>query len=333
MVSFENLSYLWGVLVVIPLTLIFIAALRRKHRIAQKIGDVRLVKKLTAGYSAANFRLKFRIVIIALIIGVIAVANLRKNATTSGQKRSGIDIVVALDVSKSMLSTDIKPTRLDKAKQIVTALAQQLGDNRLGLVLFAGQAVLQMPLTDDPGAIQMYLSNAGPDAVPLQGTAIGDALTIANNAFNTQEKKYKAVILISDGEDHDPKSEGSIKTLKENGAIVYTVGVGTPDGSPIIEPGTNEPKRDANGQVVISKLNESELKDIAQKTGGAYARLGNDLSAARDIANDIDKMDKKLIQSGQMPGEQNFTSFYPFFVVLMLLLLIGEIFIPETKRD
>lgn len=332
MYSFEDISYLWGILIIVPLILIFITALRRKKAIAAKLGDRRLIQQLTQGYSPGQFRLKFQVVIAVIVLGVLAAANLRKNNSSGKEKRSGIDIIVALDVSKSMLSTDVKPTRLDKAKQVVSTLADQLDDNRLGLVLFAGQALLQMPLTDDLNAIQMYLANASPDLIPLQGTAIGDALTVANNAFKTQEKKYKAVILISDGEDHDPASESAIKALKESGVIVYTIGVGTPDGSPITEPGTNEYKRDANGNVVISKLNEKELKDIAAKTGGQYALLDNRMQAAKEVVSGINGMDKKLIAAGKMGGTQNFASFFPFFIALMIVLLMVEIFIPETKR-
>jgi Ca-activated chloride channel family protein len=182
-----------------------------------------------------------------------------------------------------MLSQDIKPTRLDRAKQCVNRLIDKLGENRIGLVVFAGQAYLQMPLTPDAAAAKLYLSNASPEMVNTQGTVVADALRVSMEAFNTKEKKYKAIVLISDGEDHDPETEKLLPTLADNGVIVNTIGVGTPEGSPITEPGTNEFKKDANGETVISKLNELELKMIAEKTNGVYQRLDNSEVAINSI--------------------------------------------------
>lgn len=241
--------------------------------------------------------------------------------------------MVALDVSKSMLSSDIKPTRLAKAKQVISQIIDQLGDNRLGIVVFAGQAIMQMPLTDDIGAAKMYVSTIDPDMIPIQGTEIGDALLACNRAFHTGEKKYKAVILISDGEDHDPKTEAAIKELKNNGVVVHTIGVGTVAGSQIIDPVTNEPKKDASGNIVISKLNETELKNISSQTGGQYALLDNDLNAPQKIVSAINNSDKKMIRTGKMPGEKNFTSYFPLFIICMIILLVIELFISERKRS
>lgn len=333
MISFENTDYFWWLLIFIPLIWIFILAVKRKKNIIQKLGSHRLVAKLIRNYSAKNFQIKFIVGAIAILLLIFAAINLQKPKDGAGEKKAGVDVMVALDVSKSMLSSDIKPTRLDKAKQVISALIDQLGDNRLGMVVFAGQSILQMPLTDDIGAAQMYADNANPDIIPLQGTEIGNALTVCNQAFNTGEKKYKAIVLISDGEDHDPKTDDALKLLKNSGVVVYTIGVGTPEGSTITEPGSNDVKLDKNGQPVISKLNQKELQNIAKATGGQYYLLDNNLQAPKEIATAINNMDKKLIDTGKMPGRKNFTDFFPYLIALAILLLVIELFIPERKRS
>jgi Ca-activated chloride channel family protein len=265
---------------------------------------------------------------IALLI--IAVANLRKPISGEQEKKAGIDVMIALDVSKSMWAEDIKPSRLDAAKQFINSLVDQMGDNRVGLVLFAGRAFLQMPLTSDFAEAKLYVSNASPDAVPVQGTVVGDALQLCANSLDIKEKKYKSVVLISDGEDHDPHSADILQQLSDNGVVVNTVGVGTAQGSPIMVPGANSFKVDANGQTVISKLNEAELRQIAAQTGGVYLHLGNAEAAAGNIAAALNGMEKKAIE-GKGDTKQ-YATFYYFFVVLAIFILIAEIFIPETKR-
>ncbi len=329
MFSFENNIFLSGFLVLVPLALMFAGVLRWKAKVRKELGDPELIDKLTGSYSPKLYRAKFLAVIIALALGIFAVANLRKPSSGAPEKRAGIDVMIALDVSKSMLSQDIKPTRLDKAKQCISLLIDQLGDNRLGLVVFAGQAYLQMPLTSDVAASKLYLSNATPDAVSLQGTVIGKALELCNSSLNTKEKKYKAVVLLSDGEDHDPRTKAVLQQLYDNGVIVYTVGIGTAQGAPIIE-GGNVYKTDVNGQTVISKLNEDELKMIASKTGGDYYQLTNSAVTAGALASQLNGMEKKLINGEG--GSHQYTSFYPLFAALMLLILIGEVFIPEVKK-
>lgn len=334
MLSFENTNYLWGLLLLLPLVWLFSYVIKRKEKILHKIGNTSLAQTLISNYSPKKFRLKTILFLVVILLGILAFVNIQQpdNKDQSGAK-SGIDVMVALDVSKSMLSSDIKPTRLAKAKQVINQLIDQLGDNRLGMVVFAGQAIMQMPLTDDIGAAKMYVSTIDPDMIPIQGTEIGDALMACNRAFHTGEKKYKAIILISDGEDHDPKTENALKELKNNGVVVHTIGVGTVGGSQIIDPATNEPKKDAQGNIVISKLNEKELKDIASNTGGQYALLDNDIDAPKKIAAAINNTDKKMIRTGKMPGEKNFTSYFPFLIIGMILLLVIELFISERKRS
>ncbi|MFT4202651.1 MAG: VWA domain-containing protein [Chitinophagaceae bacterium] len=334
MLFFENTNYLWGLLLLVPLAWLISYVVGRKKKITAHIGNTALAQALISNYSEKRFRLKSLLFLLAILLGIFAFVNIQKpsNDDPSGAK-SGIDVMVALDVSKSMLSADIKPTRLAKAKQVISQLIDQLGDNRLGIVVFAGQAITQMPLTDDIGAAKMYVSTIDPDMMPIQGTEIGDALKACNRAFHTGEKKYKAVVLISDGEDHDPKTENALKELKNSGVVVHTIGVGTIAGSQIIDPATNEPKKDAQGNTVISKLNAKELQNIAAQTGGQYALLDNGMNAPKKIATAIDNADKKMIRTGKMPGEKNFRSYFPLLIVGMVLLLVVELFISERKKS
>lgn len=329
MLSFENAYYLIGLAVIIPLVLLFVSTIYWKRKVRKALGDETLIDELTKSYSKRLFTTKFIVVTAAFVFGIFALANLHKPFSGNNEKGAGIDVMIALDVSKSMLSQDVKPSRLDKAKQCISMMIDKLGNNRVGLVVFAGQGFLQMPLTEDITEAKMYLSNATPDAVAVQGTNITSALQLCASSLDTKDKKHKAVVLISDGEDHDKRIVETLQELFDNGVVVYTVGIGTAAGSPIIEAG-NVYKTDINGQTVISKLNDEELKNIAAKTEGGYYYLDNSLNTANNIAAQLNGMDKKLIEGSG--GNKQYTSFFPWFIGVMILLLVIEIFIPEVKK-
>jgi tetratricopeptide (TPR) repeat protein len=227
-----------------------------------------------------------------------------------------------------MLARDIKPDRLERAKQILSKLIDKLPDDRIGIVVFAGRAYLQMPLTTDHAAAKMYLSSATPDVVPTQGTVIGDALKMSFAAFNTREKKYKSIILISDGEDHDAKAVTLAKALANEGVMINTIGIGSPEGAMIIEPETNEVKRDAAGSPVVTKLNEAELKSIASNGNGTYQLFTN-----TDVV--VAQLEEQLKSMGQKPITENslinFKNFFPWLLWLVLLILLAEFLISEIK--
>src|ERR1700722_17017470 len=202
----EHISYLYG-LGALPLLLAALwMLLAWKKKTAVRIGDPALVKQLIGNYSALRFAIKATLVLLAFAVVVLGAANPQKPGKMENVQRKGVDVMFVLDVSKSMLAQDIKPSRLDKAKQLLTLLSEKLENDRLGLILFAGRPYLQMPLTSDHGAARMYIQDASPDAVPTQGTVIAEALKMANSSFNEKERKYKAIVLISDGEDHDPEA-------------------------------------------------------------------------------------------------------------------------------
>ena len=330
MIHFQHIEYLLALAVVPIMILLYAFVIKGKKNTIKKIGDAVLVNQLIKEYSPAKFFMKFVLITLAFVVGVIALTNPRMPQGTTMVNRSGIDVMVALDVSKSMLAGDIKPNRLERAKQFVTKLIDKLPNDRIGIVVFAGRAYLQMPLTTDHSAAKMYLASASTDVVPTQGTVIGDALKMSYAAFNTQEKKYKAIVLISDGEDHDEEAIKITKALADEGVMINTVGIGSLEGTTIIDPVTNETKRDAAGSPVITKLNEEELKNIAANGNGLYQLFTN----TDEI---VDNVDKQLKVMGQRAITENslvnYKNFFPWLLGIGLILLLIEFFMSEIKQQ
>ena len=326
----EHIDYLIG-LGALPLLLAALwLLLGWKKKTAARIGDPALVQQLIGNYSALRFAIKATLAILAFAVIVLGAANLQQPGKMENVQRKGVDVMFVLDVSKSMLAQDIKPSRLDKAKQLLTLLSEKLENDRIGLILFAGRPYLQMPLTSDHGAARMYIQEASPDAVPTQGTVIAEALRMANAAFNSKERKYKSVLLVSDGEDHDPEALKTAKELAQDGVMINTVGIGSPDGTTIIDPATGETKKDEQGNVVISKLNEAELQQLADATNGQYLRLDNVEDALITMTQQLDSAEKKAMTDAEFI---DYKSYFQYFLAAALLLLLVEFFLAERSRD
>jgi Ca-activated chloride channel homolog len=330
LLQFETIQFLFALIALLPLTALFIGLLYWKRWIRSRLGDKRLVNQLLKGYSSTLFKTKIILILVAIALGIFAAANLRMPGEPVKSSGAGVDVMIMLDVSKSMLSQDAKPSRLDKAKQFINSLLPKLENNRVGLILFAGQSYLQMPLTPDLAAAKMFVTNASPDAVPVQGTVFSDALALANNSLDVKEKKFKTAILITDGEDNDENAEEAAKQLYGKGVIVHAVGIGSPEGSNIIEPGSDEPKKDVEGNIIVSKLNEGLLQKISSATKGTYHRLENVNESANSIAAQVNSMEKKGFISG---GSVDYINYFPLLIAVALLLLIIEVFIPERKMS
>ena len=264
--QYGDLSWLW--LCLAGLVLLFAGYLFWKRKVMQRTGDEKLVRILTKNHSPRLFVLKFLLICLAFAVGIVAALNPVQPGGGDTIQRKGIDIAIALDVSKSMLATDLAPNRLERAKQFVIKLMDELPDDRLALVLFAGKAYMQMPLTTDHGAARLFVSSAGTEAVSQQGTVISEALQMSARVFNSAEKRFKTIILISDGEDHDADAIRTAGDLSEQGIMINTVGVGSAEGSVIIDPATGVNKVDASGNTVITRLNEGTLRSVAEKTNG-----------------------------------------------------------------
>ena len=330
MIHFQHIEYLLALAFVPLMILLYVFVISNKKKTIKKIGDPALVNQLISAYSPSKFRIKFILILLAFTVGIIALANPRKPQGTTMVNRSGIDVMVALDVSKSMLADDIKPSRLERAKQLIAKLIDKLSEDRIGIVVFAGRAYLQMPLTTDHSAAKMYLSSASTDVVPTQGTVIGDALKMSNAAFNTLEKKYKAVVLISDGEDHDETAIKITKAMAEEGVMINTIGIGSPEGTTIIDPVTNETKMDATGNPVITKLNEEELKSIAVNGNGLYQLFTNTDEVVDNIDMQLTGMGQRAISENSLV---NYYNFFPWLLGLVLILLLTEFFMTEIKKQ
>jgi Ca-activated chloride channel family protein len=329
MFRFQHTGY-FIVLAAVPLLiLLYFFVLNWKRRTKRKIGDENLVKEIIKNYSPKKFTLKFVLILAAFTFGVFALANLRSPLGIEKVNRNGIDIMIALDVSKSMLAQDIKPNRLYRAKQAIGKLIDKLNNDRIGIVVFAGRAYLQMPLTGDHGAAKMYLSSASTDVVPTQGTVISDALKMCSSSFNSKEKKYKAVILISDGEDHDEGALEIAGQMAEEGIIINTVGIGSAQGSIIIDELTNQEKKDNNGNTVITKLNEEELRKIAEKGNGTYRLFTDTDDLVNNLGKQLGSLDQRTITEDSLV---NYKNYFPYFLALTLILLVAELFISERKR-
>ncbi|MBP6430436.1 MAG: VWA domain-containing protein [Ferruginibacter sp.] len=329
MPSFQNISYLYTLLAIPIFIALYFYILQWKKNTKKKIGDERLVNELTKHHSNKKFAIKFALVTGAFALCVLALANLRSVNGRETVSKNGIDIMIALDVSKSMLAQDVEPNRLTRAKQLVSKLVDALGNNRIGIVLFAGKAYLQMPLTADYAAAKMLINTASTDAVPTQGTVISDALKMCYSSFNTKEKKYKLVVVITDGENHDEEAISITKKMALEGVMVSTIGIGSPEGSTIIDEITNETKKDAAGNTVITKLNENVLKEIAQAGNGIYQLFSSTNQTVTALQFQLNNMDKRLVTE---ESNTSYTSYYQWFLALALLLLFIELFISEVKN-
>ena len=326
---FQYIQLLW-LLVLTPLLIgLYFYVRQRKKNAFSRLGDPELVKELTSNYKPSSFTQKFFLTLAALALILLSIANLRTETGTQQIKRNGIDVMVAIDVSNSMLAQDIQPNRLDRAKQLLNRLIDKLSNDRIGLVVFAGKAYLQMPLTADHSAAKMYLSAATPQTVPTQGTMIGDALKMCYASFNAKEKKYKAVVLISDGEDQD---EGAVKVagqMAEEGVVINTVGIGSPGGATITDPATNQLKKDENGNTVITKLNEQALADIAKEGNGSYQLFTNTDAVVSKLYDELSTLDRRSVTDNSLT---NYKSWFQFLLGAALLFLLIELFIAEVKK-
>ncbi len=329
MFSFQHVYFFWIGALVPVLLLIYILSLQRKKAIAKKIGDQRLVDMLTADFSKAKFNFKFILLLIAFIAGIFAVANFRSKDSGALTQKTGIDVMFALDVSNSMLAQDVSPSRLERAKQLIGKVIDRLQNDRVGIVVFAGKAYLQMPLSSDHSAAKLFLSSVSTEMIPTQGTVIGDALKMCNLSFNEKQTKYKSIVLISDGEDHDENAISQAEELSSSGVVIHTIGMGSPQGATIPDLLTGSYKTDQNGNVVYSKLNESILTDIAQKTNGDYQLFSATDRAVSKLITDLNSIEKREINDD---SQNHYSSYFQIFMMLMFLLLLFEIFVSERKN-
>lgn len=329
MIRFAHPEYLYGLLALVPLAALYVLAARRRAAALSRFGEPVLLAGLVQSPGKYRRGAKFALVSLALAFIVVGLANPQIGTKMEEVRREGVDAMILLDVSNSMRAEDITPNRLDHAKQNISRMLEKLENDRVGLVVFAGQSYLQLPLTTDYAAVRLVLNTIDTDVVPVPGTAVGSAIDLAMESFIAGERKHKVMILISDGENHEDDALGAARKAKEEGVVIHAVGMGSPEGSPIpfYENGAVAGfRKDADGSVVLSRLNEGMLREVAAAGGGVYVRATNRQGEFDEIFGRIAAMEKKEF------GARVFTDYedrFQVFLGVALVLLLLELLLAE----
>ena len=333
MLRYENSEWLF-LLVLIPIIiLVFILSVRWRKKAIGVFGQLKLVYKLMPMASEFKLRSKFILFAVAIASLIIGIANPQIGSKMEEVKREGVDLMIAIDLSNSMLAEDLQPNRLMRAKQSISKLIDRLDGDRIGLIVFAGDAYVQLPITTDYSAAKLFLSTINTNIVPTQGTAIGKAIELSIKSFDLQNAQNKAIIIITDGENHEDDAIKKAQEAEELGIFVHTIGMGSAEGGPI--PVKNRYgtitsyQKDKEGNTIITALNEDMLKQIAQAGGGSYIRANSTQSGLNALFKEINKMEKKEI------GSKVFTDYkdrFQWFIGLAIILLIIETLIKGRKN-
>ncbi len=326
MLYLANPQYLWLLLLVpvLPIVYAIVMALRRR-RIAA-IGDPALMAQLMPSRSSVKAWWRIILFSIAFAFFVLGLSRPMIGAKLSQREAKGAELMICLDVSNSMLARDYSPDRLSRAKLAISRLVDRLEGDRIGLVIFAGSSFVQLPITSDYVSAKMFLNTIDTQSIPIQGTAIGDAIMTAAKGFSAQSEKSRAIILITDGENHEDDAVEAAKTVADAGIRVYTIGVGSPEGEPI--PMDGELMTDKDGNIVVTKLNEDVLKKIASEGNGAYVRAGNEEFGLNPIIDDISRMEDERFSSIVF---EEYDEQYMYFFAIALFFFVVEMLIGERK--
>ena len=321
---FANPEYLYLLLLLPVMICLFIYSNYRRKKNIKSYGDPQLLNKLIPSTATLRNRISFWFTFFAFVLIVVVLARPQFGAKKESVTTRGIEVVVALDISNSMLADDISPNRLEKAKRLISRIINRAGENKVALVVFAGEAFVQLPITDDFISAKMFLESITPSLIARQGTDIGAAIDLSAKSFTANEKIGKAIIIITDGENHEGGAEEAAMRAAEKGINIYMLGIGTEKGGRIPVDGKNEFMRDSEGFVVVSKLNEEMAGNIAKAGKGTYVRVDNTNNAQTIIENELDKLQKDDVKT------EIYTKYREQFEViamLVLLLLVVEIVI------
>ncbi|UCG60640.1 MAG: VWA domain-containing protein [Candidatus Zixiibacteriota bacterium] len=328
----EPINFLLLVLVFL-LGLFVFWGLARKRKLLRIFGDLPLIMKNAPYISFARQRTKALLLLLALVFVSLGLARLQFGTHLELLQREGIDIVVALDVSNSMLARDMKPNRLTKARQEIMGIIDRLEGDRIGLVAFAGESFAQCPLTLDYSAARFLLGAMDQTSVSTQGTSLSDAIEAAARMYDQQSRKHKVLLLLSDGEDHGQGAVQAAEEARKQGVKIYTVGIGNPDGEPIPILDRNNKqvgfKKDENGEVIVTRLDEAILREISLATGGKYYHATAGEMELDRIFDEIARMEKKELEGTLVT---RFDDRYQWPLLLAIFLVVGEFFVPERKK-
>ena len=314
-------------LLIVPLLFVAYALYQRarRRRIA-RLGDPELVATLMPEASTGKGWLKITLLALAWFFFVLGLSRPQLGARLKEHQSQGVEVVIALDVSNSMLAEDYSPNRLERAKLAISRLVDRLQGDRIGLVIFAGEAFVQLPITADYVSAKVFLKTVDTESVPIQGTALAEALMASARSFSTQSERSRAIILITDGEDHEGEAVEAAKAIAEQGIRIYCIGVGSPQGKPI--PKNGSLMKDRQGDIVVTRLDEDILQEIAGAGNGKYVRAGNAEFGLNPIIEDIRTLDKEQFNSVVF---EDFDEQYMYFFGIALFFLILELLVPERK--
>lgn len=328
MFRFESPQYLYLLLVLLALVAIHYYSNYKKKQQIKRFGDPDLTRQLFLGVSRWRPEVKFWLLMAALASFIIALARPQFGTRLDTRERMGIEAIIALDVSNSMLAEDVKPNRLEKAKMMVSNMVDGMKDDKIGLIVFAGQAFVQLPITSDYVSAKMFLETISPSMISVQGTDIAEAITLSMRSFTQQEDVSRAIFVITDGEDNEGRAVEAAKQAASQGIHVYMLGIGNPGGAPIPIPGSGHYIIDDEGNTVVSKLNEGMCREIATAGNGSYIYVDNSSSAQKKLSEYLDRLSKAKMES-QIYSE--FDEQYQGFVLIGILLLLIEVLIMERE--
>ena len=323
---FAESGYLF-LLLLIPLFIIVqTLVLRFRRRRLEKFGDEALVKNLMPSYSKAKVWLKLSFFLLAFFFFVVGISRPQMGAILKEHKTRGAEVMIVLDVSNSMLAEDYSPNRLERAKLAISRVVDKLRDDRIGLVVFAGNSFVQLPITTDYVSAKMFLGSISTESVPIQGTAIGDAISTALRSFSAQSDRSRAIIVITDGENHEDDPVAAASQAAEMGVRVFTIGVGSPEGKMI--PFEGDYLRDKDGNPVVTRLDEAVLQDVAAAGKGLYVRAGNSEFGLNPIIDEIARMDDEEYNSIVF---EEYDELYMYFFGMALFFLVLEMLIGDRR--
>ena len=329
MYRFEHIEYLWGLAAIPLFVVIFIVIMSIKKRRLQKLGDFPLIVSMMPDVSITKQVVKFVLYSIALFFLILGIANLQTGSKMQEVKREGADIMICLDVSNSMLAEDLKPNRLERAKLAIEKMIDKLEGDRLGIIVFAGEAYTQLPITTDYGSAKLFLNAISSNMVPTQGTDISTAIDKAMESFGTDLGKNKAIVIITDGEDHEDDAIKKAEEVAKKDVTIHTIGIGSDAGVPIPIYHNGTPsgyRKDKEGNTVVTKLNEKLLQDIAGAANGVYVKASNADVGLGAVLDKIAELDKKQIESKRYT---DYEDQFQWFIGASLLFLVIEFLIGE----
>lgn len=326
MINFAQAQYLFLLLLIPFFFLVQALVLRLRRRRIRKFGDEKLVAQLMPSYAKAKVWVRLTLFSLGFFFFVIGLSRPQIGAKLKEHETKGAEIMIALDVSNSMLAEDYSPNRLERAKLAISRLVDKLRDDRIGLIVFAGNSFVQLPITTDYVSAKMFMNSISTESVPVQGTAIGEAINTAMRSFSSQSEKSRAIIVITDGENHEDDPVAAAKQAADMGVRVFTIGVGSPEGKPI--PMDGELLKDKDGNIVVTRLDEKVLQEVAQAGNGLYVRAGNSEFGLNPIIEDIRRMEDEKYSSIVF---EEYDEQFMYFLAIALFFFVIEILVGDRR--